>query len=448
MQQSETQFDALIVGLGKTGMSCVRFLSEQGLSMLVTDTRLEPPYINDLKNEFPNLRFVHGELTEEQCNCAEMIVVSPGVSLNTSALKTAIAQGKTVVGDIELFSRQAKAPIVAITGSNGKSTVTTLLDLMAKADGKQVETGGNIGTPALDLLKAPLPQFYILELSSFQLETTFSMNAYASVVLNISSDHMDRYDDIEQYVAAKQKIYAGNGSAVINLDDEYVADMLSAGDVLTFTSHEETNADCYVANYKDEEWLFIQSVPIISVASLGLKGTHNISNALAAIALASTMNISSSAMKQVLESFTGLPHRCQLVAEINGVAWINDSKATNVGACIAAIEGLNNPGKVLLIVGGDSKGAELDDLLPVFEEHIKHVFILGKDSERFVQLIKGRIEYSLVRDIQEAVQQADVIANTGDCVLLAPACASLDMFENYQQRGDVFITAVSDRNQF
>lgn len=444
MTKKHIAIDALIIGLGKTGLSCVRHLKNKGVdNLMVTDTRSHPPALDYLTKQFPDVQFVAGELDAELCLLAEQIIVSPGVSLREPALQTAIKKGKDIVGDIEIFCREAKSPIIAITGSNGKSTVTTLLSLMAKADNKTIETGANLGTPALDLLDKSMPEFYVLELSSFQLDTTFSMNTLASAVLNISSDHMDRYDDIEQYAAAKQKIYMGNGTAVINFDDERVAAMQnSSKKTVSYSIDEDKQADFHLHRAGEHLWLCHGDEKIITTAELGIKGKHNISNALASMALANEMAVSYDAMRKALKSFNGLKHRCQLVKNIDGVDWINDSKATNVGASIAAIEGLNRPGKIILIAGGDSKGADITTLLPVLTKHVKHLLLIGHDADRFVELVDNQISFEKMASLQEAVEHAATIGAAGDAVLLAPACASLDMFEDYQQRGDSFANAV------
>ncbi len=439
---TKQQFDAIVVGLGKTGMSCVRFLKKQGKTVAVTDTRTTPPMLQELKQEYPEVVFIPETMDADFLNLAGEIIVSPGVSLQQPGIQQVIAEGLPVYGDIELFCQQARAPIVAITGSNGKSTVTTLLSLMVEEADMRGKTGANLGTPALDLLADPVPEFYLLELSSFQLESTFSLNAYASVVLNISSDHMDRYNDPDDYVKAKQRIYTGNGVMIINEDDPVVKQMFEPERrCLRFSLHSESGAEFTLT--EDGNWLCHGQQQMVRVSELAIKGQHNIANALAAMALASTMNIPESAVVSVLKSFTGLPHRCQLVGTVNGVDWINDSKATNVGACIASIEGLNKPGRVILIAGGDSKGADLEPLLPLIQQHVKHILLLGIDAERFQRLVADSIPVSLVEDMPNAVEAASEFAQAGDIVLLAPACASLDMFQDYQQRGQVFIQAVN-----
>ncbi len=448
MVSTEQKLDALVVGLGKTGMSCVRHLKQQGLGVVVTDTRTQPPYLQELSSQYPDVTFVSGELRADLCQQARQIIVSPGVSLKQSALQSAIANGKPVYGDIELFCQQAQAPIIAVTGSNGKSTVTTLVTKMAMAAGKNVLSGGNLGTPALDLLEQPVPEFYILELSSFQLESTSSLNAYASVVLNLSSDHMDRYADMDEYACAKQRIFKGDGVMVINKDDERVSAMLESGrNVRTFSIEQAGPADFSVRNIDNDDWLCRGDEKLITAAELGIKGRHNVANALAAIALATEMEVPKSSMHYVLTSFFGLPHRCQFVANLNDVDYINDSKATNVGASIAAIEGMARPGRIILIAGGDSKEADLQPLLPVLVEHVKALVLIGQDAELFTALVTDQIPYSRATDMQEAASIARETAVAGDVVLLAPACASLDMFESYQHRGDAFIHAVTGQEQ-
>ncbi len=445
---TEQHFDAIVIGLGKTGMSCVRFLKQQGKTVAVTDSRTCPPMLQELKRDYPEVVFIPETMDAAFLNLADEIVVSPGVALQQAGIQQVISEGLPVYGDIELFCQHARAPIVAVTGSNGKSTVTTLLSLMAEHAGINVKTGANLGTPALELLADPIPQFYLLELSSFQLESTFSLNAYASAVLNISSDHMDRYTDLEQYAKAKQKIYTGSGVMVINNDDTMVKQMLDPSRrYISFSLNSGSDADFTLAGDADDSWLCHGQKQIIRSSELAIKGQHNLANALAAMALASTMKIPESAMVSVLKSFTGLPHRCQFVRNIKGVDWVNDSKATNVGACIASIEGLHKPAKLILIAGGDSKGADLEPLLPVLNQHVRHIVLLGADADRFKTLVADSVPVSVVKDMSDAVETASTSANAGDTVLLAPACASLDMFENYQQRGQVFVAAVNDLEQ-
>ena len=442
MSKTELHFDAVIVGLGKTGLSCVRHFSKQGLSIAVTDSRMEPPGLVQLKHEFPTVPVYPGEIEQDLLLVADQIILSPGISLEHKAVKQAINQGIPVYGDIELFCQQAKAPIIAITGSNGKSTVTTLVAEILKDADIKTSVGGNLGTPALDLLDEPIPELYVLELSSFQLETTFSLNTKASVVLNVSPDHMDRYSDMESYALAKQKIYSGNGLMVINLDDEIVKAMTDHSRNIKTFSVISAKADFHIAEYEGEVWLCHDEEKLIKQSELGIKGEHNVANALAAMALVSSMNVSEISMATTLKRFTGLPHRCQWVANINGVNFYNDSKATNVGASIAAIKGLCTQGRIILIAGGDSKGADLSGLITVVRDYVKTVFLLGIDAEKIAEVIKPYVNCEFVKDMDEAVKSANAIAEKGEIILLAPACASLDMYENYQHRGEAFVAAV------
>ena len=293
-------------------------------------------------------------------------------------------RGTEVVGDIELFARNVDAPVIAITGSNGKSTVTSLLGEMAKAAGLDVRVGGNIGVPALDLLHEPRPDLYVLELSSFQLETTESLNACAAAILNISEDHMDRYADLNDYTAAKAKVYYGTGTLVVNLDDKRVmatANLTRQGRNLSgFTTSTPKEKQFGICNKDNEDYLCFGTERLIAVSELKIKGQHNIANALAALALGQEANIPLAAMLVALKEFSGLPHRSQWVAEKNGVSWYNDSKATNVGAAIAAINGIK-ANRIILIAGGQAKGQDFSPLKEVVKNKVKHLVLLGEDAE-------------------------------------------------------------------
>ena len=443
MSEASLHFDVVIVGLGKTGLSCVRYLSKQGLKIAVVDSRTQPPELSALKKEYETVPVYLGEISKTVLLAAEQIILSPGVSIDNEAVKQAINNGIPVNGDIELFCRQAKAPIIAISGSNGKSTVTTLVAEMTKRTGLKTSVGGNLGTPALDLLEEGIPDLYVLELSSFQLETTFSLNAHASVVLNVSPDHMDRYSDLNDYAEVKRKLYSGNGLMVINQDDQIVKSMSDESrKIVSFSLTKPAENDYGIVKEKDDVWLCQGNKKIIKQSELKIKGEHNVANALAAMALASSMDVPNDVMASTLREFSGLAHRCQWVTTLNGVSWYNDSKATNVGACIASIKGLCEEGYIILIAGGDSKGADLSSLAPVLKQHVKHVLLFGVDADKLADVVRSHTSYKLVDDLEEAVKQANQIAETGDRVLLAPACASLDMFEDYQQRGDAFVAAV------
>ena len=444
MNEAKLHFDMVIVGLGKTGLSCVRYLSKQGLNIAVTDSRDEPPELSTLKNEFESIPVYLGEISAEVLLASDQIVLSPGISLENESIKQAIKQGIPVVGDIELFCQQAKAPIIAISGSNGKSTVTTLVAEMTCQAGLKTGVGGNLGTPALELLDETVPDVYVLELSSFQLETTFSLNAHASVVLNISPDHMDRYETLNDYINAKNKIYSGQGLMVINRDDEVVNAMAdNSRKKVSFSLSKPEGSNFGVIKEGDDIFLCKGDEKIISDKELAIKGEHNIANALAAMALVSSMNVPTNVMAETLKKFKGLEHRCQLVKTVNDVSWYNDSKATNVGACIASIKGLCELGNIILIAGGDSKGADLSSLTSVVTQHVKKILLLGVDANKLAKVIGSAVSYEVVTDMDEAVSHANRIAKSGDLVLLAPACASLDMYKNYQERGAVFVAAVN-----
>jgi UDP-N-acetylmuramoylalanine--D-glutamate ligase len=376
---------------------------------------------------------------------ADHLLLSPGVSLQEDAIVKAIDSGVEVYGDIELFCRNISAPVIAITGSNGKSTVTTLVAEMARAADLNVVEGGNLGTPALDLISDNEPDVYVLELSSFQLETVSSLNAIASVVLNVSPDHMDRYEGLTEYKTAKERIYDGNGIIVINLDDPAVASMArNQRTCVDFTLFDPLPGDYGVRDYDGERWIVKGEDKLIPVNDLHIKGEHNIANAMAAMALAETLNCPRAAMLSVLRSFPGLEHRCQWIAEHADVKWFNDSKGTNVGASCAAIKGLAADENIVLIAGGDGKGADFSELADVADGRLKAAIVLGKDGPEIGKVLLNVVPVHSVDSMEMAVETAARIVRPGDIVLLSPACASFDMFENYQARGDTFVAAVNN----
>ena len=430
----------LVVGLGKTGLSCARFLRAKGLQVSVVDSREAPPGLQQLHNEYPELPVHTGGFDADLMSRADVLVVSPGISVQEPAIVSARARGAEVVGDVELFARLVTAPVIAITGSNGKSTVTALLGEMAIAAGKQVGVGGNIGTPVLELLDKGY-ELYVLELSSFQLETTYSLNARAAVVLNVSPDHMDRYADLAAYTEAKQAVYRGDGVMVLNADDPVVSAMAEEGRQLSWFSLDEARGEQYgLQLHADKLWLARGSERIIGADELKIPGRHNLANALAALALGEAAGLSRAAMVQALRTFPGLPHRTQWVANINGVDWYNDSKGTNVGATVAAIEGLDGP--LILIAGGEGKGADFSELRAALADKVRLLILIGRDARLIAEAVAGCCEVIFATDMDDAVQQAASQARSGDSVLLSPACASFDMFSGYEQRGEVFMAAV------
>ena len=437
------QFNTVVIGLGKTGFACARYLATQGVSFAVADNRDEPPMLNEMKATLPGIPLYLGEFEESLLANAEHLLISPGESLHEDIIINAINLDIDVYGDIELFCRNISSPVIAITGSNGKSTVTTLVAEMARAANLDVAVGGNLGTPALDLLSEKEPDVYVLELSSFQLETVTSLNAIASVVLNVTPDHMDRYGGMKAYQAAKERIYDGSGTMIINMDDPAVVDMSRAQRAcIGFTLLEPEAGNYGVRTYGDVRWIVKGDEKIIPVNNLCIRGEHNITNAMVAMALVETLNCPSDAMLSVLRSFPGLDHRCQWIAEHENVEWYNDSKGTNIGATCAAIKGLSGDENLILIAGGDGKGAKFLDLEEVAEGRLKAAIVLGKDGPNLGRVLLNVVPVHSVDSMEMAVETAARIAKDGDIVLLSPACASLDMFKNYQARGKAFVTAV------
>ncbi|UVL60748.1 UDP-N-acetylmuramoyl-L-alanine--D-glutamate ligase [Pseudomonas sp. B21-032] len=433
----------IVVGLGKSGMSLVRFLANRGIAFAVADTRDNPPELDTLRRDFPQVEVRCGELDVEFLCRADELYVSPGLALATPALQQAAARGVKLSGDIELFARNAKAPIIAISGSNAKSTVTTLVGEMAAAAGKRVAVGGNLGTPALDLLSDDV-ELYVMELSSFQLETTDQLNAEVATVLNVSEDHMDRYSGLPAYHLAKHRIFRGARQVVVNRQDALSRPLLSEGQpVWTFGLNAPDFKAFGLREENGEKYLAFEFQNLMPVRELKIRGAHNQSNALAALALGHAVGLPMDAMLSSLRTFAGLAHRCQWIRERNGVNWYDDSKATNVGAALAAIEGLGADidGKLVLVAGGDGKGADFSALRAPVAANCRAVVLLGRDAERLAQALGDDVPQIRVNTLDEAVQQCAELAQPGDAVLLSPACASLDMFKNFEERGRLFAQA-------
>lgn len=430
----------LVVGLGKTGLSVARFLFTQGIEVAVTDSRDCPPCLAELRESLPDVAVFLGGFKESVFAAATHIVVSPGVSLDTPVIACAKRSGLPVLGDADLFACMAKAPVLAITGSNGKSTVTTLVGLMAERAGIKVKVGGNLGTPMLDLLDETA-EWYVLELSSFQLERTSLLEPAAATVLNVSPDHLDRYPSLEAYAGAKRRIFAGQGMMVLNADDPVVAAMAERGRPCVWFGVRPDTALDYTSRVMDgEEWLLCRGAPLLPAKELRIRGRHNLANALAAIALADAAGIPQDAMIRALREFPGLNHRMQWVASSAGVVYINDSKATNIGAAMAALEGLE--GKAVLIAGGDGKGADFRLLRPVVSRKVRAAVLMGRDAPLLDEALRDVVPTVRVDNMVQAVAVAKERAVPGDTVLLAPACASLDQYQDYQERGRVFAEAV------
>ncbi|MGL6159866.1 UDP-N-acetylmuramoyl-L-alanine--D-glutamate ligase [Microbulbifer sp.] len=464
----------VVIGMGSTGVSVVRFLLRAGFSPVVVDSCSQPPGLEQFQWEFPRVPVETGPLKEETLLNASEIIASPGVALSEPALQKAVAEGIPVIGDIELFARELKKlpqppEVVAITGSNGKSTVTTLLGLMAERAGVDVRVGGNIGVPVLDLLEPsaeqeepsaeqkepsaeqkepsaeqePSPQLFVLELSSFQLETTGSLTPTVATILNLSADHMDRYESLADYHRAKQRIYRGARQLVVNRADPLTRGPLSKDSrEWSFGLDRPDLQQFGLLQSEGEEWLVRGVEKLLPVGQLAMVGRHNVANALAALALGCAVELPMEAMLSTLRTFKGLPHRCERVLDLEGVTYVNDSKGTNVGATRAALDGLaTGSAKIVLIAGGDGKGADFAPLAGS-SAALRALVTIGVDGDRVADAFAGQLENHRAVSMEDAVARARALAQPGDYVLLSPACASFDMYRNFEARGDDFRRAV------
>ncbi|PCJ25074.1 MAG: UDP-N-acetylmuramoyl-L-alanine--D-glutamate ligase [SAR86 cluster bacterium] len=446
--ESDERF-IVIVGLGGTGLSCARYFSGLGEKFKIIDSRENPPGLLELKQSMPEVECELGKFSPQTLLRARQIVVSPGVSIKTREIADAIAAGVPVTGDIDIFSKQVDRPIIAVTGSNGKSTVVAILVEILKKSGIKFGLGGNLDgenfKPALDLLAEEKKDLYVLELSSFQLETTENLGAEVVSILNLSEDHMDRYDNLEDYLRAKQRIFRGCKQVVINRDEQYsYPDAEREIPVWDFGFGRPGINGFGLLEENGDQYLAYQYEKIVSVSELKVIGQHNISNVLAAIALAMAVDVELDSIKKAITEFTGLPHRCQWVADVSGIEFYNDSKGTNVGATVAAVEGLGQriSGHIILIAGGVGKGADFSSLVPVINKWGKEVVLIGQDATEMAASFSPDIKTHFANDMQDAVKLAMEHAAVGDAVLLSPACASFDMFDNFQHRGQSFIRCV------
>lgn len=440
----------LVLGLGETGLSLVRWLSAQGARVRVADSRSNPPGLEQVAQYAP-LTAVHcGPFDGALLHGVELIAISPGVPLAEPLVQRGLDKGIPVAGDIELFAQalpSAQRPkIIAITGANGKTTVTSMVGAMCRAAGLDTEVAGNISPAVLDVLlqrEGRQPQVWVLELSSFQLETTSSLHADAATVLNITEDHLDRYADMEAYAAAKERIFIGSGVRVLNGDDERSSAMTRHGSacVKFGLNPPHRDGDWGIARDGADTWLVQGRQRVLNAGELLVAGMHNVSNALAALALCSAIDLPLEPLCAALRSFRGLPHRVEKIAEINGVEYFDDSKGTNVGATEAALSGLGKPAVVIL--GGDGKGQDFSPLKPAVAEHARAAVLIGRDADRIEAALQGCGKPVLrASDMADAVRQSAMLVKKGDAVLLSPACASFDMFRNYEHRAEVFVSAV------
>jgi UDP-N-acetylmuramoylalanine--D-glutamate ligase len=434
----------VIVGLGITGQSVARYLTRIGDEFAVVDSRANPPALEAFRAEFPDVPCHLGDLDCDWIGQAEQLIVSPGVSVRTPEIARA-AEHAEIVGDIELFARMADAPVIAITGSNGKSTVTSLLGAMAERSGVRAAVGGNIGTPALDLLEADDQQAYILELSSFQLETTYSLQPLASVVLNISPDHMDRYANLAAYAEAKAVVYQQAGIRIVNRDDAIARELAGSQEVVSFGLGEPVSIlDYGLRKNNGRVWLVQGDEQLMPESDLRIPGRHNTVNILAALALAEALGLNRQACLDAARDFSGLPHRCQWVAETSGRTWLNDSKGTNIGATVAALKGIPKP--VILIAGGQGKDQDFSELAEGLAG-VTSIILFGQDADKIAEAIEGKTDIHRVDTLEHSVALASQLSAAGDTILFSPACASFDQFSNYEERGNAFVQAVGGLGQ-
>ncbi|WP_415895026.1 UDP-N-acetylmuramoyl-L-alanine--D-glutamate ligase [Neptuniibacter sp. PT34_22] len=436
----------VVIGLGQTGLACARYLASKDERFVVVDSRENPPGMDELSTELPDVKLICGPFDAELLSSASELILSPGVAQSDPAIQAALKAGAKLSGDIDLFCNEISAPIVAITGSNAKSTVTTLVGEMAAAAGLNVGVCGNIGTPVLEMLNEPEKDLYVIELSSFQLETTNDLRAAVATVLNISPDHLDRYDSMQGYYQAKHRIFRGAKKVVVNRDDALTMPLMPRGvDQLAYHLGKPDLKVFGLTEEKGETWLAVGLDKLIPVSELKIRGSHNMANALSALALGQSVGLPMDAMLTALKNFAGLKHRCQWVAEKAGIEYYNDSKGTNVGATVAALNGLgktlSTDQRIVLIAGGVGKGAEFSELAEPMKQFARALIYIGEDGPRLADSCEDVIKES-ADDMQAAVAKAQAQAKEGDIVLLSPACASFDMFSGFPARGDAFIDAV------
>jgi len=429
----------LVLGLGVTGLSIARYLQRNDGDATFYDSRDEPPGIDELKDIFPDAKVVLG--SNRLPGKIDRVIASPGIADNDELLVKARKKKLEVISDIELFARDATAPFVAVTGSNGKSTVTTLVYHMCRADGRTVLAGGNLGEPALDLLREDTPDIYVLELSSFQLQRTQTLPAEVAVLLNVSPDHLDWHADEDEYRHAKYRVYSEAHTAVVNRADETAVDAVKHIDnIISFGLDEPEDGQFGIRQDDDEVYLARGETLLIEVSDMRMVGLHNQANALAALAAGELLGLDMGHMLQVLTEFPGLSHRMQFVARKGAVNYINDSKATNVAAAVASIQSID--GSLVLVAGGEGKGGNFSELAAALEGKLRAAVLLGTDAEEIADAIDTVMPVYFARDMDDAVCQAAAYAESDDTVLLAPACASFDQFANYGARGDAFSSAV------
>ena len=434
---------ATIVGLGVSGFSATRYLRARGLDVNAMDSRTAPTLASRLESEFPEVDTHFGEFNEGQLNAVDLIVVSPGISLNTPMLREAKQNGAHIVGDIELFIQENTKPIIAVTGSNGKSTVVTLVGEMCRSAGLAALVAGNIGVSPLDALSdSSKYDVAVLELSSFQLETVSQVPAQASAILNISADHMDRYDSLGDYMLAKARILRGAKYAVLPRHDECLSQVTMTNQILSFELDEPSNDSSFGVQRKSGiRWLMKGGEKLMKLKDVPLTGLHNVKNVLSAFALVDSLNLPLSALVSAVKQFKGLPHRMQTVAQHKGVMWVNDSKATNIGATETALKSIEN--SIVWIAGGQGKGADFSELKAALGSHVKHLILMGEDASKIAAALNGIVPISQAKDMQDAVDIAAGLAIENSVVLLSPACASFDMFEGFEHRGSEFAKCVN-----
>ncbi len=428
----------LVVGLGVTGESVVRFLHAQQVVFDVVDEKSKP---SDVLQRYLADAAVHTILDAQLCSEYDVLVISPGVPRSLKALQAAASAGVEIIGDIELFTQAiGDTPVIAVTGSNGKSTVVSWIAHVLNHCGKRVGLCGNIGTPALDSIDADT-EVYVLELSSYQLESTRSLKTVSAAVLNISDDHMDRYTSIEHYAQVKRRVYDGCSHSVVNLDDKRTwLEPIAHNSGAAFSLINTDGADYHLLEAANDAWLCHGDKKLVLRSQLQTPGSHNVANALAVLALLQPMNLDLNKAVVGLVAFNGLEHRTEFVLERDGVRWYNDSKGTNIDACEKAITAMSGP--VVLIAGGLAKGADFTALRIVVEQHVKALLLIGEDAAYIRDALKGTTQIVMANSLNEVVKRADDLAESGDVVLLSPACSSFDMFENFEQRGELFKRAV------